>query len=59
MDQEAEKLKHELEESNSEVDVLVEMAKKLDDETQVGVTVSDVVIVGSSGVLVIARSGEA
>ncbi len=54
MDQEAEALKHELELANSEVDVLVEMAKKLDDETQVGVTVSDMVIVSSSGVLVIA-----
>ncbi len=59
MDQEEEKLKHELEESNSEVDLLVEMAKELDDETQVGVTVGDIVIVGSSGVLVIVRSGEA
>eukprot|EP01084_Bolivina_argentea_P135119 238149_1 len=34
MDQEAEALKHELELANSEVDVLVEMAKKLNDETQ-------------------------
>ncbi len=55
MDQEAEELKCELEESNSEVDALVELAKKLDDETQVDVTVSDNVIVGSCGVLVIVK----
>ncbi len=52
MDEEAEELKRELELANTGVDALVEMAKKLDDETQVGVTVSDMVIVSSGRVLV-------